>query len=307
MIHHVFANRSNLGDWLSAQGIQALLGARDVVEHLCDEPFVPDTLKRLHAAGPDDLIVIGGGGLFMDYFVPFWEGFLSIAVRVPFCIWGVGVCDAVSRPTCAPAALLEEVVRRSCCCVVRDDLTRRLLRRCDLQDAVPCPSIVTLSSMPLGRGLLHVDHLDVVGPVAYDVLVTAGRQYAAMTGRPYRQTNNRIRSGNASDLRATLDLYAQSDLVLSARLHGCVISVAMGRKVLAISADRKVRSFMEAAGLGQWVCDPRDIDTLIDRLATLSSQAPPTEFVEHARRANHAVAEQLTAIAAVLGHRPSFS
>ena len=40
MIHHVFANRSNIGDWLSARGIQALLGPQRVMEHLCDEPFV---------------------------------------------------------------------------------------------------------------------------------------------------------------------------------------------------------------------------------------------------------------------------
>ena len=40
MIHHVFANKSNIGDWLSAQGIQTLLhkycGREKVLEHFCD-------------------------------------------------------------------------------------------------------------------------------------------------------------------------------------------------------------------------------------------------------------------------------
>ena len=97
MIHHVFANRSNIGDWLSARGSQSLLQLLEVEEHLCDEPFVDETLSRLSQAGPDDLIIIGGGGLFMDYFEPFWRGFQTIAERVPFCIWGVGYCDFETR------------------------------------------------------------------------------------------------------------------------------------------------------------------------------------------------------------------
>lgn len=69
-VHHVFANRSNVGDWLSARGIQALLGPGRVAEHLCDGPFVPETLAALSAVTQYDLVVIGGGRL-MDYFAPF--------------------------------------------------------------------------------------------------------------------------------------------------------------------------------------------------------------------------------------------
>ena len=57
MIHHVYANRSNAGDWLSALGIQRLLAPLPVTEHLCDEPFVEETLQeparevlRIHGA-----------------------------------------------------------------------------------------------------------------------------------------------------------------------------------------------------------------------------------------------------------------
>jgi hypothetical protein len=91
MIYHVFANKSNVGDWLSARAIQHLLGFPDVVELHCDAAFVAATLKQLASANPKDLIIIGGGGLFQEYFVPFWKGFEAIAQRVPFCIWGVNV------------------------------------------------------------------------------------------------------------------------------------------------------------------------------------------------------------------------
>ena len=71
MIYHVYANQKNIGDWLSARGIQSMLEPHPVRELLCDEPFVPKTIEILGQAGPDDLVVIGGGGLFMDYFAPF--------------------------------------------------------------------------------------------------------------------------------------------------------------------------------------------------------------------------------------------
>ena len=86
MIYHVYANQKNIGDWLSARAIQLLIGGGPVVELFCDGPYVKQTLAVLANAGPGDLVVIGGGGLFMDYFVPFWEGFLPIAPRVRFCI-----------------------------------------------------------------------------------------------------------------------------------------------------------------------------------------------------------------------------
>src|SRR5688500_17280559 len=110
MIYHVFANRSNIGDWLSARAIQTLIGDAPISEYLCDEPFIPTTLERLRHAEPQDLIVIGGGGLFMDYFEEFWIGFRIIAERVPFVIWGVGCCDMKRQNSRLPMPLLEEIV-----------------------------------------------------------------------------------------------------------------------------------------------------------------------------------------------------
>ena len=66
MIYHVYANQSNAGDWLSARGIQSLLAPLELKKLFCDTPFAPETLAVLREAGPDDFIVIGGGGLFMD-------------------------------------------------------------------------------------------------------------------------------------------------------------------------------------------------------------------------------------------------
>ena len=93
MIYHVYANQSNIGDWLSAIGIQSLLAPAAITELFCDAPFVADTLATLAVASKGDAVVVGGGGLFMDYFTPFWEGLRAIVDSVPTYLWGVGYCD----------------------------------------------------------------------------------------------------------------------------------------------------------------------------------------------------------------------
>jgi hypothetical protein len=291
MIWHVYANQSNVGDWLSAQGIQSLLAPLALREVFCDTPFAAQTLEGLAAATPDDFIVIGGGGLFMDYFSPFWEGFESIAARVPFCLWGVGCCDLKRFSTRPSQRLMVEIVRRSRLCVVRDQLTRAFLNDCALPPPVPCP---TLNAVPRiggdGKWLLHVDHFDSVGLDRYERMVEIARADAVRTGHGYRQTNNLIPTGHRGALRSILELYASADRVLTSRLHGCIIALALGRRVLAVSGDHKVESFMEAAGLGEWVCGLDDLNTLPARLEALPQQRSPAGFVEQARRQNRAVA-----------------
>src|SRR5688572_29116943 len=123
VIHQVFANRSNAGDWLSARGIRSLLGQHAVREHLCDEPFVGQTLQALATATPDDLVVIGGGGLVMDYFAPLWRGLLQLpALRL--CLWGIGVVDHKAAPSLRTIDLVRDVAARALVCRVRDERTR---------------------------------------------------------------------------------------------------------------------------------------------------------------------------------------
>ncbi len=297
MIHHVYANQSNVGDWLSARGIQSLLAPLPVTEHFCDEPFVPETLAALNEAGPDDFIIIGGGGLFMDYFVPFWEGFRDIAGRVPFAIWGAGCCEMKREQSGAPLQLISEIVRRSRLCVVRDELTREQLSGCHLPPPVICPTVVAVPTTVGGeKRLLQVDHYDNVGAEIYERMVAIADEFAERTGRSYRQMNNLIPAGHNGAVQKTLDLYASADLVVTSRLHGCIIALAMGRRVLVVSGDRKVESFMRAAGLSEWVCDLDEVESLPARLEKLHEQQLPTQFIEDGRRQNRLVAQQIIAM-----------
>jgi hypothetical protein len=121
---------------------------------------------------------------------------------------------------------------------------------------------------------------------------SVGRGFAAATGRAYRKTNNLLPAGSREALSGLLDLYARAAVVLTSRLHGCIIAAAMGRPFLAVSGDHKVESFMEAAGLEEWVLDSEGLDDLPDRLESLDRHPPQVgAFVEQTRAANRAVAD----------------
>ena len=295
MIHHVYANRSNIGDWLSAIGIQRALEPHTVREHLCDDPFVADTLAALRDAGERDLVVIGGGGLLMDYFAPFWEGMAPIAARVPVCTWGIGLCDLKREHTRPPDDSLRAVLAAARLCAVRDDLTREYLRGLGVDAVVaPCPSLDVVEPPPArGHGILHVDNYTTVGARAYEAMSALGSEFAERTGRPYRTRNNRIEGGDRAALAAVLASYARSDLVLSSALHGCIIAVAMGLPVIAVSGDHKIDQFMHAAGLGEWVLDAGDVARLPELLDAIGDQQPAPGFVARAGALNRQIAARV--------------
>ena len=297
MIHHVFANKSNIGDWLSALGIQRLLAPLPIVEHFCDANFVDETRSALARLGPDDLVIIGGGGLFMDYFSPFWSGLHVLRKRVRYCIWGVGYCDLKVEHSHPPLEMIRELVDASVLCVVRDDLTRSHLGNTRLAEPVLCPSIVEIDAAPPGTGILHVDNYTTVGAAAFEVMDYVCREYARAGALPYRRTNNRIEPGSARELERTLSLYRQSGVVVSSALHGCIIAAAMGKPVVAVSGDWKIDAFMNAVGLGDWVLDAADAAQLPRLLARLPGQTPVVDALHRAGADNRAVAASVRATA----------
>jgi polysaccharide pyruvyl transferase WcaK-like protein len=296
MIYHVYATKSNIGDWLSAKGIQSLLKPVEVHELFCDSPYVEETLSVLSKVTPQDFIVIGGGGLLMDYFEGFWEGFRSIANRVPFALWGVGCCDLKRENTSVSKDLMTGIVRQSRLCVVRDRLTWDFFTNKSLPDPVPCPSLSVIERREgPGRGLLHAAHAGIVDPETHQEICGILKELAGKSGRPYWETRNRIEP-KARNLQLELDKYRNSDVVISSRLHGCIIAVGMGNKVIALSGDRKIDHFMDSAGLGEWVLEIDEIGRLPEMLAGLEKQESPGAFVDRVRQDHLTISEKIKSL-----------
>ena len=143
-----------------------------------------------------------------------------------------------------------------------------------------------------------------MGAAAYSHMRVAGMRWAETTARTYRETNNRIEPGREDELAAVIRRYTLSDVVFSSALHGCVIALAMGRPVIAVSGDRKIEAFMTAAGLGDWVLCRGDLDRLIPLLDIINRQPPVEAFVDDAIGANRDVARAVTRMAAAIGASP---
>jgi polysaccharide pyruvyl transferase WcaK-like protein len=251
-------------------------------------------MKILRKAKETDLIVIGGGGLLMDYFTPFWENFRSLLGKVPYCFWGIGFCDIKHENSLPPSVLIEEIVNRSEFCIVRDEMTKNYLSGCNLREPVLCPSVNILKKNgKSGLGILHAVNYTTAGKKAYEAMCNQGKTYAIKSGRQYRETNNLIKKGSELELEMILSLYRDSDIIISSALHGCIIGVATGKRVLAVSGDRKIESFMESVGLGDWVLDLNEINQINQKLNELHKQKDVTDFVEQHRQNNEKVAEQI--------------
>ncbi len=300
MIHQISANESNIGDWMSAIGIRRLLGQVPMVQSYCDEYFLPETLHRLEKMGPDDLVIIGGGGLLQEYFMPFWRAVSKAQAHgADVVIWGVGIAGP-ELPT-ENATLIRNIVEQCRLCIVRDEMTRRWLDVAGVPAPVPCPSIFAVQSMMISSsvnrpGLLHAVHWDLVAPERYEAVRTIVRGHAQRSGRGYQEIDNRVPQGEGSALRAALAHYAESDPVISSRLHGCILGVAMGCRVLALSSDPKIEAFMRLARLGDWVCGIDDLESLQRKLPALNQQPSLNTFIAEAIHQNSQIANQVTEI-----------
>lgn len=299
MIFHVYANRQNIGDWLAARAIQSQLAPRPITDLLIDEPFVGDSIRQLREATENDLVVIGGGGLLLDYFMPFWTEFEEISRRVPFVVWGVGFCDGKEQSTRPPSDLMRAIISRGRLCSVRDGRTRDAFAGLGIPEPVICPSVLLLKAgASKDRSIVHSVHYGLTGPDRYERMVEMVRQFADRTGREYIELNNEIEPDDEAALTRELGYYSRAELVVSTRLHGCIMGLASGCRVLAVSGDYKIDEFMKQVSLEAWLYELEKVDRVSKALVNLERQpARSSGVLDQARAANRAIGGRVAAIA----------
>ena len=124
----------------------------------------------------------------------------------------------------------------------------------------------------------------------------AGGAWAEATSRVFLETNNR-HNADAEGLESVLALYRRSDIVVSSALHGCLIAVAMGRPVVAVSGDYKIDEMMNDAGLSDWLLCQEQIADIQPCLAdALADQAMPVAYVERALVYGRTVADRVRSL-----------
>lgn len=274
----IYCSAFNLGDYLSAVAIRKLLPEYRFVSLICNREEWVDAQGFLRALPAGVPLVVGGGGLLQRYFSPVWEDILVSARNHPLCIWGIGMCDSLVRESAIPPQFVRDVAQAASFCSWRDPATAEAA---GVGAVGPCPSIWLVNQLRPGlaaekekRGstpkpvLLHAIHNE-MGRERNLAFVAAIRQWCSDRGWEYREeTNVRRASWGHIPHRQILANYLAADLVVSSRLHGCIMAYALGRPFLALCHDQKIAQFLATIGAGQ-VAVPHDSPApLVDRLNT---------------------------------------
>jgi|GEM_PF-2472659 len=256
---YIYADRSNVGDYISSFGIQKLMNEKGI-ELFCSpkgHAELKNTLMKAKRSGNKYFAIVGGGGLLQSVFDPFWE--LLLESEIPFAVFGIGI-NKMSGREMTKNFLMEKIARHSGFIVVRDDMTKsELARYCDgVINVGICPSANYLypnywqANAVNNKILLHAVHYD-------DIRIIGGecrkisenlKKTAAKLGLIYKEQNN-----INSNYKHVLNDFYQSRIVVSSRLHGCIISYCMGIPFIALQCDNKIDAFINThAPKHQSVC-----------------------------------------------------
>ena len=273
---YVFANRRNAGDLLSAKGVRLAVGLKG--EDYLIEENNPRRISEL-SARQEALLIIGGGGLFMDAFSPFWEA--TVASGIKYVLFGVGVCDIRGKKSLPPDSLLRSVVAGAERIWMRDSRSVTLVEDiCGVSPSrVLCPSVYYITQKCPARNerrrgdksrVLYVHHRKLVQAAGRgeDFVRDIVRQVCSINGFDFSEVDNICRNPDR-----LLEKYDRSDIIVSTRLHGCIFSYALNKPFIAVSADNKIDSFADdycdAAVVEMKDISPDIVNTLLQQRGSI--------------------------------------
>lgn len=322
----LYANDENIGDLLSARGIQSILKGSARLHPF--EGRRAATARMLDHLGPDDTLVIGGGGLLKSTFDRTWEQVLEAQRRRGFAsvLWGIGFCNVIGRTAQGDVDLHREAVSRARASTFRDHSSLAPFADLSNTQVMGCPSVVAVREALRGRApraggvrALQVDHPDLLRSITdrygIDAEEAVSRHASEWAGRRgierVRITNLVPALGVPPRLRARLAVsrwesrraaalvtayvrhhYADAEVVVTSRLHGAIIAAAAGRRIVALSGDTKISEFMESVGLGRYVVE--DPGQLGDAFERLDVQPSTEHIIDDQVEANLRFARSLT-------------
>lgn len=256
-----YSSVDNIGNYTPVLGIQRMLG--QVTDTWCihdkniDFEFINSHYKH---------VIIGGAGLMHKCFEHFWSRFLK-ECRLPTIVWGVGVCLPncfSSENTAVSKQIINKVEQRCDLFNVRDDLTSDYysLRKASIS---ACPTIIYLSefssfkSRKIPTRLLSSWHEKLVSKEEQKTIEKALEEFRL----EIIKTRN-IQKPWFGLTSIINNLYCESKLVVTSRLHGAIIAYGLGVPYVAISKDKKIESFHRLYGNGFLIKHAEELKELSD-------------------------------------------
>lgn len=246
---YIYANRKNSGDFLSAKGVKLAVGV-EAPEHVIEKNL--PNLKTILEANQDIKLIIGGGGLLKDSFEEFWRIVLLSGTR--YVCFGIGICDIKGQNSFLTDDILRKVIANAQMVWVRDSRTSALIENkygLTVQ-RILCPSVFYIHRKYAATDkkktvhgdkprLLYTHHRKLVRTAKKgdDFIRNMVRQICKTNGFVFSEVDNICR--NPARL---LKQYANADIIINTRLHGCIFSYALDKPFVAISADTKIDSFV---------------------------------------------------------------
>jgi len=266
-IFHVYANRINMGDLLSALAIKKLSKV-DYHDILWTNGQYRKTIRIIQNLNPEDSIVIGGGGLLKDTFLPLWELILNNYKGNKIILWGVGECiNKNVENTGLPDNIISSIANIATKIFVRDFSTKdRFLRLGTVAEVIGCPSTSIARSWKKrsDKYLLHVIHPELLkGTLEY--WRKSVRKLANDLDLQYAEIDHIISTPlltSKQKLFFTRKYYENASLIVSSRLHGIILGSAQGVPVIPISNDFKIESYWKGTLGGEKVLSINDYDLL---------------------------------------------
>ena len=132
-----------------------------------------------------------------------------------------------------------------------------------------------------------------IGDVRYDHEIRADLR-ASLEARGQQYVDARLIDEPASSVSELLSQLAMTDLVVASRFHNVLLSIVLGKPVVALSYHEKVASLMDEFGLSEFCHDIEDFDSdkliaqiaiLGDGKANFKGQTPTARQAENYRKA----------------------
>lgn len=247
----------NIGNYTPVLGIQALMESNYDTWNIHDEKIDYDFINANY-----DRVIIGGAGLLNKCFTPFWKQFRS-ECELPYIVWGVGGCFPYDEKNpCVPVSVARPLLQQADLLNLRDYITADFYGVPDA-DISACPTIAYLDrrvqSSNSDDTILYSSHTGLVSDEEQKLIY----RKVDKSSYPFRYTDN-IQSA-LWGLEDIIDrMYIPCRLVLTTRLHGAIIAYGLNIPYIALSRDKKVKSFNRIYGNGLCTESVDDIEELLN-------------------------------------------